>query len=118
MNILIVDDSNFMRMQLRRMVEAEGHVVVGESENGAKAVTDYHNCNPDLVLMDITMDTMDGIEATSEIKKINSQAKIIVCSAMGQEAMVRKAIAAGACDFIVKPVTKDRFIKSINNIAC
>ena len=87
--------------------------MAGEAENGVKAVEKYKELSPDLVLMDITMPEMDGIQALKEIKKLDGNAKVIMCSAMGQQAMVVESIQAGARDFIVKPFQEDRVIEAV-----
>ncbi|NLL69641.1 MAG: response regulator [Epulopiscium sp.] len=115
-NILIVDDAAFMRMMIKDILTKNGYQVVGEAENGAKAVEKYTELKPDLVIMDITMPEMDGIEAVKNIKKINSSANIIMCSAMGQQAMVIESIQAGAKDFIVKPFQADRVIEAVSKV--
>lgn len=102
-NILICDDAAFMRMMIKNVLAKGGYNVAGEAENGARAVEKYKELSPDLVLMDITMPEMDGIQALKEIKKIDGGAKVIMCSAMGQQAMVVESIQAGAKDFVVKP---------------
>lgn len=112
--ILIVDDAVFMRMKLKDILEKNGYEVVGEAQNGVEAIEKYKAENPDLVTMDITMPELDGVSALKEIKKINPNAKIIMCSAMGQQSMVMEAIQAGAIDFIVKPFETDRVIKSLD----
>lgn len=114
--ILIVDDAAFMRMMIKNILVKEGYEVVGEAENGAQAVEKYKELNPDLVTMDITMPEMDGITAVKEIMKINAAAKVVMCSAMGQQAMVIDAIQAGAKDFIVKPFQADRVIEAISKV--
>jgi len=111
--VLIVDDAAFMRMMVKDILTKNGYEVVGEAQDGAQAVEKYKELEPDLVTMDITMPEMDGITALKEIKKINSEAKIIMCSAMGQQAMVIDAIQAGAKDFIVKPFQAERVIEAI-----
>lgn len=111
--ILVVDDASFMRMMIKDILTKNGFTVVGEAENGLKAVDKYKELSPELVIMDITMPEMDGIQAVKEIKKINSNSKIIMCSAMGQQAMVIEAIQAGAKDFIVKPFQADRVIEAV-----
>ena len=111
--ILIVDDAAFMRMMIRDILTKNGYEVVGEAQDGAQAVERYKELKPDLVTMDITMPEMDGIQALKEIKKIDAGAKVIMCSAMGQQAMVIDAIQAGAKDFIVKPFQADRVIEAI-----
>ncbi|MFE4238921.1 response regulator [Peribacillus butanolivorans] len=112
--ILIVDDAAFMRMMIKDILSKNGFEIVGEAADGAQAVEKYRETYPDLVTMDITMPEMDGITALKEIKKVNPQAKVIMCSAMGQQAMVIDAIQAGAKDFIVKPFQADRVLEAIN----
>ncbi len=111
--ILVVDDAAFMRMNLKKMLEDAGHEVVGEAEDGNKAVEKYKELEPDLVTMDITMPDLDGIEALKKIKDINPEARVIMCSAMGQQAMVIEAVEAGASDFVVKPFKQDRVAKAV-----
>lgn len=112
-NILIVDDAAFMRMMIKDILGKNGYTIVGEAENGEKAVELYAALKPDLVTMDITMPEMDGITAVKEIRKNDPKAVIIMCSAMGQQAMVIDAIQAGARDFIVKPFQPDRVLEAI-----
>ena len=114
--ILLVDDAAFMRMMLKDILVKNGYEVLGEAENGLKAVEKYKELNPDLVIMDITMPEMDGIEAVKEIKKINPSAAVIMCSAMGQQSMVIEAIQSGAKDFIVKPFQADRIIEAVRKV--
>lgn len=111
--IMIVDDAIFMRMKLKDILEKNGYDVVAEAQNGVDAIEKYRAERPDIVTMDITMPEMDGIEALKGIKKIDPAAKVIMCSAMGQQAMVMEAIQSGALDFIVKPFETDRVIDSI-----
>lgn len=111
--VLIVDDAAFMRMMIKDILTKNGFEVVGEAENGAKAVEKYQELRPDLTTMDITMPEMDGITAVKQIKKIDPGAKVIMCSAMGQQAMVIEAIQSGARDFIVKPFQPDRVLEAI-----
>jgi len=112
--ILIVDDAAFMRMMIKDILSKNGYEVVGEANDGIQAIEKYKELKPDLVTMDITMPEMDGITALKQIKGIDSNAKVIMCSAMGQQAMVIDAIQAGAKDFIVKPFQADRVIEAIN----
>ena len=114
--ILIVDDAAFMRMMIKDILTKNGFEVVGEAENGAKAVEKYQELRPDLTTMDITMPEMDGITAVKEIKKIDANAKVIMCSAMGQQAMVIEAIQCGARDFIVKPFQPDRVLEAVRKV--
>jgi two-component system, chemotaxis family, chemotaxis protein CheY len=113
-SILIVDDAAFMRMMIKDILTKNGYQVVGEAADGVQAIEKYKECIPDLVTMDITMPEMDGITALKEIKKINPNVKVIMCSAMGQQAMVIDAIQAGARDFIVKPFQSDRVLEAIS----
>lgn len=115
-SILVVDDAAFMRMMIRDLLSKQGYNVVGEAENGAKAISKYKELSPDLVIMDITMPEMDGIEAVKSIKAIDSNANIIMCSAMGQQTMVMEAIKSGARDFIVKPFDAERFKSAIDKV--
>lgn len=115
-NILICDDAAFMRMMIKDILTKNGYNVAGEAENGVKAVEKYKEVNPDLVLMDITMPEMDGIQALKEIKGQDPSATIIMCSAMGQQAMVIESIQAGAKDFIVKPFQADRVIEAVKKV--
>lgn len=112
-NILIVDDAVFMRMMIKDILTRNGYNVVGEAENGAKALERYKELQPDLVMMDITMPEVDGISGLKSIRAVNGTAKVIMCSAMGQQAMVIDSIQAGACDFIVKPFQADRVIDAV-----
>ena len=115
-NILICDDAAFMRMMIKDILTKNGYNVVGEAENGAKAVEKYNELKPDLVLMDITMPEMDGIQALKKIKETDSSAMIIMCSAMGQQAMVIESIQSGAKDFIVKPFQADRVLEAVKKV--
>ena len=115
-NILICDDAAFMRMMIKDILGKNGYNVAGEAENGLKAVEKFKELSPDLVLMDITMPEMDGIAALKEIKKIDAGAKVIMCSAMGQQAMVIESIQAGAKDFIVKPFQAERVIEAVKKV--
>ncbi|WP_058307804.1 response regulator [Gracilibacillus massiliensis] len=114
--VLIVDDAAFMRMMIKDILSKNGYDVVGEAQDGQDAVEKYKELQPDLVTMDITMPEMDGIAALKEIQSTNPEAKIIMCSAMGQQAMVIDAIQAGAKDFIVKPFQADRVIEAISKV--
>ncbi|ATO47945.1 MULTISPECIES: response regulator [Brevibacillus] len=111
--VLIVDDAAFMRMMVKEILTKNGFTVVGEASDGAQAVEKYKELGPDLVTMDITMPEMDGITALKEIRKMDPNARVIMCSAMGQQSMVIDAIQAGAKDFIVKPFQADRVIEAI-----
>ncbi len=111
--VLIVDDAAFMRMMLKDILSKNGYEVVGEAENGKIAVDKFKELKPDLVTMDITMPELDGISAVKAIKSEDASARIVMCSAMGQQAMVIDAIQAGAKDFIVKPFQPDRVLEAV-----
>jgi two-component system chemotaxis response regulator CheY len=111
--ILVVDDAAFMRMMIREILVKHGFEVVGEAADGVEAVAKYQELKPDLVTMDITMPEMDGIEALRQIRAIDDKAVVIMCSAMGQQALVVDAIQAGARDFIVKPFQAERVTEAI-----
>ena len=115
-NILICDDAAFMRMMIKDILTKNAYNIAGEAENGAKAVEKYAELKPDLVLMDITMPEMDGIEALKKIKASDPGASVIMCSAMGQQAMVIESIQSGAKDFIVKPFQADRVIEAVQKV--
>jgi len=115
--VLIVDDAAFMRMLLKDIITKAGYEVAGEAANGVEAVEKYKELKPDVVTMDIKMPEMDGITAIKKIKEIDPNAKIIVCSAMGQQAMVIEAIQAGAKDFIVKPFQHSRVIEALQKLS-
>ena len=115
-NILICDDAAFMRMMIKDILTKNGYNVVGEAENGVKAVEAYSECNPDLVLMDITMPEMDGIGALKGIRAKDPNASFIMCSAMGQQAMVIEAIQSGAKDFIGKPFQAERVLEAVKKV--
>jgi len=114
--ILIVDDAAFMRMMIREVLVKNGFEVVGEAENGKIAVEKYKELTPDLVIMDITMPEMNGLDALRAIKAYDKASKVIMCSAMGQQAMVVEAIQSGAKDFIVKPFQADRVCEAIRKV--
>ena len=111
--ILVVDDAAFMRMMLKDILSKNDFQVIGEAENGIKALEGYKELKPDLVTMDITMPEMDGIEAVRQIRAYDPEARVVMCSAMGQQAMVIDAIRAGALDFIVKPFQPERVVEAV-----
>ena len=115
-SVLICDDAAFMRMMIKDILTKNGYNVAGEAENGAKAVEKYNELKPDLVLMDITMPEMDGIQALKKIKECDPAAMVIMCSAMGQQAMVIESIQSGARDFIVKPFQADRVLEAVKKV--
>ncbi len=108
MRILVVDDTTFMRATIRQLLEHEGQHAIFESDNGLDALTKYRIHKPDLVIMDISMPVMDGIEAVSHIRKIDPSADILICSLQGQRASVMQAIQAGARGFLLKPINKEK----------
>lgn len=114
--IMLCDDASFMRMTLLKIVEPAGHKVIGQAENGAEAIKLYKELKPEIVLMDITMPEVDGIEATKKIKEYDPDAKVIMVSAMGQMVKVCEAIDAGAKDFVVKPFDPDKILQCIDKI--
>ena len=115
-NILICDDAAFMRMMIKDILTKNGYEIAAEAENGLKAVEKYSETKPDLVLMDITMPEMDGIQALKKIKEVDAGANVIMCSAMGQQAMVIEAIQSGAKDFIVKPFQAERVLEAVKKV--
>jgi two-component system chemotaxis response regulator CheY len=114
--VLITDDTAFMRMTLRNVLEKNGYEIVGEAEDGYQAVEQYMLSKPDLVTMDITMPNMDGITAIKKIMEKDPEAKIVVVSAMGQKALVIEALNSGAKDFIVKPFQPDRIVEALQKV--
>ncbi|RKX50649.1 MAG: two-component system response regulator [Thermotogae bacterium] len=114
--VLIVDDAAFMRMLVKKIITQAGHQVVGEAGNGKEAVEKYKELKPDLVTMDIVMPEMDGISAVKEIMKIDPNAKIIMITAVGQEAKVMEALKSGAKGYIVKPFQAPKVIEEINRV--
>jgi two-component system chemotaxis response regulator CheY len=115
-SVLICDDAIFMRTMLSDILQQAGFDVVGEAETGAQAVARYRELRPDLVTMDIVMPDMGGIDAVREITKLDPAARILMCSAMGQQALVIEAIQAGAKDFVVKPFQPSRVLEAIQRV--
>lgn len=111
--ILLADDAQVIRLMLNRILVDAGYTVVGEAANGQQAVELYRQLHPDLVIMDITMPEMNGIEAVKAIRADDPKAKIIICSAMGQKAYVVEAIEAGAKNFILKPFDADKILETV-----
>jgi two-component system chemotaxis response regulator CheY len=111
--ILIADDLSFMRMIQKEILSERGYSVVGEASDGREAVEKYRSLRPDLVLLDITMPNMNGLEAMRKIFAIDPKAKIIMCSALGQQNLILEAIKAGVKDFIVKPFKPERILSAI-----
>ena len=111
--VLIADDAAFMRMMIKNILTQNGHEVVGEAENGAQAVSKYAELKPDVTTMDITMPELDGLSALRQIREADPTARVVMCSAMGQQSMVIESIQAGAKDFIVKPFQADRVLETL-----
>lgn len=114
--ILIVDDAQFMRNILKKIFESNGHDVVGEAGTADEGVKAFKKLDPDIVTMDICMPNKSGIEAIKDIMKVQKDANILVCSALGQELLIMEAIQAGARDFIVKPFKKDKIMETVNKL--
>ena len=114
--VMVVDDAVFMRMTIKKMLEAHGHSVIGEAGKGVEAVKKYVEIKPEVVLLDITMPEMNGVEALKRIKEVDAKAKVIICSAMGQQAMVAQAIQSGAKDFVVKPFEEGRLAAAVDRV--
>ena len=117
LRILIVDDALFMRNMLRDIFVSAGYEVVGEAGNGQEAVERYRELRPDLVTMDIVMPLRSGIEALQDIMSFHPQARVVMCSALGQETLVVEAVEAGASDFIVKPFKAERVLEVVRRVA-
>jgi two-component system chemotaxis response regulator CheY len=112
---MVADDAQFMRMRVGKLLTNHGHQII-EAENGAEAVQNYRRFRPDAVLMDITMPQKDGLTALVEIRNYDPQAKVIMLSALGQQAMILQALQAGARDFLVKPYQPERIMKTLNKV--
>ncbi len=114
--VLVCDDAIFMRTMISDILTGAGYEVVGEAETGLQAIERYRELRPDLVTMDIVMPDMGGIDAVREIVKEDANAKILMCSAMGQQALVVEAIQAGAKDFVVKPFQPSRVLEAVQRV--
>ena len=114
--IMLVDDAAFMRMMVKNALTKSGYDNFVEAQDGAEAVKKYDEEKPDMVIMDITMPNMDGLEALKKIKELDSDSQVVMCSAMGQESMVIEAIKSGAKDFIVKPFKPERILKTVTGL--
>lgn len=117
LRILVVDDALFMRNMLRDILSRAGHEVIGEASNGVEAIERYHDLRPDLVTMDIVMPLKSGIEALQEITAKDPTARVVMCSALGQDSLVIEAVQAGARDFIVKPFKEERVLDVVRRVA-
>jgi two-component system chemotaxis response regulator CheY len=113
--IMVVDDNAFMRNNLKNVLTGAGFEVIAEASDGIEALAGYQAAQPDLVTLDITMPNMDGVQALKELKSLDPSAKVIMVSAMGQEALVVEAITSGASDFVVKPFEASRVVEAITN---
>jgi two-component system chemotaxis response regulator CheY len=116
LRVLIVDDAIFMRKMISDILVENGMEIVGEADTGAKAVEKFMELRPDLVTMDIIMPEMNGIDAVRKIMEFDSQAKVVMCSALGQQALVQEAITAGAKDFLIKPFNAARVVEVIAKV--
>lgn len=114
--VLVCDDAIFMRTMITDILTQAGYEVVGEAESGSQAVERYRELRPNMVTMDIVMPDMGGIDAVREIVKIDPEARILMCSAMGQQALVVEAIQAGAKDFVVKPFQPSRVLEAVQRL--
>lgn len=114
--ILIVDDAIFMRKVIIDLLTENDYTDIVEAGDGVEAVTMFQEHKPDLVIMDITMPELDGIETIKKIRALDENATILMCSAMGHELMVQEALNQGAKDFIVKPFKSERMIRSVKNL--
>lgn len=115
--VLVVDDAAFMRMMLKDILSKNGYTVVGEAANGQEGFDKYNELKPDIVTLDITMPEVDGLACLKMIKGANPGAKVVMCSAMGQQAMVIEAVQSGATDFIVKPFQPERVLDALSKIS-
>ena len=114
--VLIADDAMFMRESIKKMLLANGHEVAGESEDGKETIEKFMECKPDLVILDITMPGMNGIDVLKYIMELDAEARVIICSAIGQTEVIAKAIQLGAKDFIVKPFGEEQMIGAIEKV--
>ena len=114
--ILIVDDAAFMRLTIKNILLKAGYEIAGEAENGDDAINKYQSLKPDLITMDIVMLGKDGIQTVKELIQIDSKAKVIMVSAMGQQALIVDAIQAGAKGFILKPFSEEAVLEEIKRV--
>lgn len=115
-SVLIVDDATFMRMKIRQVMEANEFTVAGEAGDGEEAIRLYTIVKPDVVILDITMPGMNGIETLKHIKEIDPAAKILICSAMGYQELIAQAIQNGAQNFVVKPFQDEHLVAAVNKV--
>jgi two-component system chemotaxis response regulator CheY len=114
--VLVADDASFMRQMIRDIIEPEGYEVVGEASDGVDVVEKFRQLQPDVVMMDIVMPKRSGIDAVKSIMDVDPTARVVMCSALGQEALVMEAIQAGAKDFIVKPFKPDAVVATLAKV--
>ena len=114
--VLVADDASFMRQMIRDIIEPEGYEVVGEASDGVEVVDRFHELQPDVIMMDIVMPKRSGIDAVKAIVEKAPNAKVVMCSALGQEALVMEAIQAGAKDFIVKPFKPESVVSTLSKV--
>lgn len=115
-NVLVVDDTAFMRLSIKQILEKNGHKMIAEAADGKEAILKYTEYKPDVTILDITMPEMSGLDALAHIKENDPNAKVVICSALGQQEQLAKAIELGAKDFIVKPFEQDRMIAALNKV--
>lgn len=114
--ILVVDDASFMRQMIREIVEEEGYEVVGEASDGDEAIAEFRRLHPDIVTMDIVMPRRSGIDAVAQIRKLDAGARVVMCSALGQDRLVDDAMNAGAMAFIVKPFKPEAVLETLAGV--
>ena len=115
-NVLVVDDTAFMRLSIKQILEKNGHKMIAEAADGKEAILKYTEYKPDVTILDITMPEMSGLDALAHIKENDPNAKVVICSALGQQEKLAKAIELGAKDFIVKPFEQGRMIAALNKV--
>lgn len=115
-NVLVVDDAAFMRLSIKQILEKNGHKMIAEAADGKEAIVKYTEYKPDVTILDITMPEMSGLDALAHIKQCDPNARVVICSALGQQEQLAKAIELGAKDFIVKPFDPDRMIAALNKV--
>ena len=115
-NVLVVDDTAFMRLSIKQILEKNGHKMIAEAADGKEAILKYTEYKPDVTILDITMPEMSGLDALAHLKENDPNAKVVICSALGQQEQLAKAIELGAKDFIVKPFEQGRMIAALNKV--
>lgn len=117
LRVLVVDDLPFMRIAIREALSGTPFRIVGEAENGSQGIERYQEYRPDVVLLDIVMPVLDGLTALKRIRRLDPRSNVIMCSALGEQAMIVRAIQLGARDFIVKPFRPERIISALEKVA-